>query len=61
MNYQNAKTAIENAKLVMELDSSSASDAKNSDYIAATQSPAANSEVAEGTKIFVKFVKRETD
>lgn len=61
MNYQNAKTAIGNAKLVMELDASSVSDASSSDYIAATQSPAANSEVAEGTKIFVKFVKRETD
>ena len=61
MNYQNSKTAIENVKLVMELDASSASDASSSDYIAATQSPAANSEVAEGTKVYVKFVKRETD
>lgn len=61
MNYKNAKTAIENAKLVMELDASSASDASSSDYIAATQSPAADSEVAEGTKVYVKFVKRETD
>ncbi len=61
MNYQNAKTAIENAKLVMKLDSSTPADASSADYIAATQSPGANAEVAEGTAIYVKFVKRETD
>ena len=31
------------------------------DYIAATQSPGANSEVVEGTAVYVKFVKRETN
>ncbi len=61
MNYQNAKTAIENAKLVMKLDSASPSDASSTDCIAASQSPTANSEVAEGTSVYVKFVKRETD
>ncbi|MBQ3022171.1 MAG: PASTA domain-containing protein [Clostridia bacterium] len=61
MNYQNAKTAIENVKLVLRLDASNSTDVSSSDYIAATQSPAANSEVAEGTSIYVKFVKRETD
>ncbi len=61
MNYQNAKTAIENVKLILRLDASNSTDVSSSDYIAATQSPAANSEVAEGTSIYVKFVKRETD
>ncbi len=61
MNYQNAKTAIENAKLVMKLDSSSPADASSADYIAVTQSPGANSEVVEGTAVYVKFVKRETN
>ena len=61
MNYQNAKAAIENAKLVMKLDASNAADASSADYIAVTQSPAAKSEVAEGTSVYVKFVKRETN
>ena len=61
MNYQNAKAAIENVKLVMKLDASNAADASSADYIAVTQSPAAKSEVAEGTSVYVKFVKRETN
>ena len=61
MNYQNAKAAIENVKLVLKLDASNAADASSADYIAVTQSPAAKSEVAEGTSVYVKFVKRETN
>ena len=59
MNHQNAKTAIGNVKLVMKLDSSSPGNVSSSEYIAVTQSPAAGAEVAEGTSVYVKFVKRE--
>lgn len=58
MNYKNAKATIENAGLSMELDAAN-SGTIPADYIAVTQSPKAKSEVAAGTKIYVKFVKRE--
>lgn len=61
MTYENARSAIEGAKLVMKLDVPGASGALPSDYIAVTQSPQAKSEVAEGTAIYVKFVQREAD
>jgi len=60
MNYANAKTAIESAGLIMELDGAN-SGTIPADYIAVSQSPVAKGEVAENTKIYVKFVKRETD
>ena len=59
MNYANAKAAVENLGLVIELDAANAGGDIPADYIAVTQSPGAKSEVAEGTKIYVKFVKRE--
>ena len=58
MNYKNAKATIENAGLVMELDAANSGTIPD-DYIAVSQSPKAKSEVAAGTKIYVKFVKRE--
>lgn len=58
MNYKNAKATIENAGLSMELDAAN-SGTIPADYIAVSQSPKAKSEVAAGTKIYVKFVKRE--
>lgn len=58
MNYKNAKATIENAGLSMELDAAN-SGTIPADYIAVTQSPKAKSEVVAGTKIYVKFVKRE--
>ncbi len=58
MNYANAKATIENAGLGMELDAAN-SGTIPADYIAVSQSPKAKSEVAAGTKIYVKFVKRE--
>lgn len=58
MNYKNAKATIENAGLSMALDAAN-SGTIPADYIAVTQSPKAKSEVAAGTKIYVKFVKRE--
>ena len=61
MNYENAKAAIENQGLVMKLDAATTQDAASADYIAATQSPGAKSEVAEGTSVYVKFVKREAN
>ena len=61
MNYDNAKAAIENAGLVMKLDAANSGSVVEADYIAVTQSPGAKSEVAEGTNVYVKFVKRETN
>ena len=61
MNYDNAKAAIENAGLVMKLDAANSGSVVEADYIAVTQSPGAKSEVAEGTSVYVKFVKRETN
>lgn len=61
MNYDNAKAAIENVGLVMKLDAANSAGAIPADYIAVTQSPGAKSEVAEGTPVYVKFVKRETN
>ena len=58
MNYKNAKATIENAGLGMELDAANSGTIPD-DYIAVSQSPKAKSEVAAGTKIYVKFVKRE--
>ena len=58
MNYTNAKSAITSTGLSMELDAANSGTIPN-DYIAVSQSPAAGSEVAAGTKIYVKFVKRE--
>ncbi|MBE7033513.1 MAG: PASTA domain-containing protein [Ruminococcaceae bacterium] len=60
MNYQNAKAAIENAGLIMELDGANSGKIPD-DYIAVSQSPVAGGEVAEKTKTYVKFVKRETN
>jgi len=60
MNYANAKATIENAGLVMELDGANSGTIPD-DYIAVSQSPVAKGEVAEGTKIYVKFVQRETN
>lgn len=61
MNYNNAKAAIENAGLKMELDAANSGSVIPADYIAVTQSPGARSEVAEGTAVYVKFVERETN
>ena len=58
MNYANAKSTIENTGLVMALDAANSGKIPE-DYIAVSQSPVANAEVAAGTKIYVKFVKRE--
>jgi stage V sporulation protein D (sporulation-specific penicillin-binding protein) len=61
MTYENALKAMENAGLVMEVDSPGSGKAPPADHIAITQSPQADSEVAEGTKIYVKFAARESD
>ena len=61
MTYENAMKAMENAGLVMEVDSPGSGKAPPADHIAITQSPQADSEVAEGTKIYVKFAARESD
>ena len=58
MNYANAKSTIENAGLIMALDAANSGTIPD-DYIAVSQSPIADSEVAAGTKVYVKFVKRE--
>lgn len=61
MTYENALKAIENAGLVMKIDSPTSGGSPPADNIAITQSPQAESEVAEGTKIYVKFATREAD
>lgn len=61
MTYQNAKAAIEKANLIMELDGGGNPARFTDEYIAVSQSPEANAEVAEKTKIFVKIVQRTSD
>ncbi len=61
MTYQNAKAAIEKANLIIELDGGGNPARLNEEYIAVSQSPEASAEVAEKTKIFVKFVQRTSD
>lgn len=61
MTYDNALSAIKNAKLTMEIDSPRAGSAAGADNIAVSQSPQADSEVAEGTKIYVKFAPRNSE
>lgn len=61
MTRENALNAINNSKLVMEIDSPSSSQGPGADHIAVSQSPQAESEVAEGTKIYVKFAPRNSE
>ncbi len=61
MTYDNALGAINNAKLTMEIDSPRSGSRPGADYIAVSQSPQADSEVAEGTKIYVKFAPRDSE
>ena len=61
MTYQNALAAIKNAGLNMKIDSPASSSAPPGDHIAGNQNPAADTEVVEGTDIYVKFVPRESD
>ncbi len=61
MTYDNAQSTIGNAKLVMELDSPGSANVKGPDYIAVSQSPQSGSEVAENTKIYVKFALRNSE
>lgn len=61
MTYENALKAIENAGLVMAIDSPNPKRIPPGDYVAVSQSPQAGSEVAENTKIYVKFAAREAD
>ncbi len=61
MTYENALKTIENSGLLMEIDAPKAGENLGTEYIAVTQSPQAESEVAEQTKIYVKFALREAD
>lgn len=61
MTYQNALAAIQNAGLSMKIDSPDSSGSPPGDHIAGNQSPAADTEVVQGTDIYVKFVPRESD
>ena len=61
MTYENALKTIENAGLVMAIDSPNPKRIPPGDYVAVSQSPQAGSEVAENTKIYVKFAAREAD
>ena len=61
MTYVNAQSAVTNSSLVMEIDSPQGSGTPGDDYIAVSQSPQADSEVAEGTKIYVKFAPRNSE
>ena len=61
MNYDNAKAAIENAGLVMKKDAANDGMDIPGDYVAVSQSPGKNAEVAEQTAVYVKFVKRDTN
>ena len=45
----------------MEIDAPRAGESLGTDYIAVTQNPQAESEVAEQTKVYVKFALREAD
>ena len=61
MTYQNARATIENAGLSIEIDAPASQVDLGADYIAVSQSPEANSEVAEKTTVYVKFIHREAD
>ena len=61
MTRENAESAINNAKLIMEIDSPASGSGSGADYIAVSQSPQADSEVAENTKIYVKFAPRNSE
>ena len=61
MTYENALSAIENANLTMEIDAPQSGSKLGEDYIAVSQSPQADSEVAESTKIYVKFAPRNSE
>jgi len=61
MTYENARVSLENAGIKMEIDSSGVVENLTADYIAVSQSPQAESEVAQGTEVYVKFVLRESD
>jgi len=61
MTYENARVSLENAGIKMEIDSSGVVENLTADYIAVSQSPQAESEVAQGTAVYVKFVLRESD
>lgn len=60
MTYQNALNAIQNAKLSMKLDAVTAGEITQ-DYVAVSQTPEADAQVAEGTDVYVKFVLRQAD
>ncbi len=60
MNMENAQTAFKNAGLVMKIEASG-NEKITSEHIAVKQSPQADSEVAEGTNVYVKFVHRDSD
>ena len=61
MTYENALKTIENAGIAMKVDSPGSGGKPPAEHIAVSQSPQAGSEVAEGTKIYVKFAAREAD
>ncbi len=61
MTYDNVQSAINGAKLLMEVDSPGRGGVTGPEYIAVSQSPQAGSEVAENTKVFVKFALRNSD
>ncbi len=61
MTYENAKRAIESANLYIALDGGTNASILTQDYVAVAQSPDSKTEVAEKTKIFVKFVQRTSD
>ena len=60
MNRENAETVLKNAGLVMKIDSSG-NERITAEHIAVKQSPQADSEVVEGTTVYVRFVHRESD
>ncbi len=61
MTYQNALKTVENSHLKMAIDSPNSSGVPQAEHIAVSQSPKAGSEVAENTKIYVKFAAREAE
>ena len=60
MTYKNALGAIQGVKLNMKLDATTMEEITD-DYVAVSQTPEANSEVAEGTDVYVKFAARHGD
>ncbi|MGN1098406.1 MAG: penicillin-binding transpeptidase domain-containing protein, partial [Clostridia bacterium] len=59
--YSQAKEILENAGLEISADAGVPPDELDSSYLAISQSPAAKSYVAKGTKVYVNFVNEELE